>query len=102
MILGDRCTRNCSFCNVQDDRPLPPDPQEPANVARAVAELGLKHAVVTSVTRDDLADGGAAQFALLTAAIREASPGCQVELLIPDLRGSREALATILAAGPDA
>jgi len=101
MILGDRCTRNCRFCNVQDDRPLPPDPQEPANVARAVAELGLKHAVVTSVTRDDLADGGAAQFALLTAAIREAAPGCQVELLIPDLGGSRQALATILAAGPD-
>lgn len=101
MILGDRCTRNCRFCNVQDGLPLPVDPQEPQKVAQAVAELGLRHAVVTSVTRDDLADGGAAQFARLTAAIRQAAPGCRVELLISDLGGSRQALAAILAAGPD-
>jgi lipoic acid synthetase len=101
MILGDRCTRSCRFCNVQDGAPLPPDPQEPLKVAQAVAELGLKHAVVTSVTRDDLADGGAAQFARLTEAIRRDAPGCRVELLIPDLAGNRQALATILAAGPD-
>jgi lipoic acid synthetase len=101
MILGDRCTRSCRFCNVLDGTLLPPDPQEPLKVARAVAELGLKHAVVTSVTRDDLADGGAAQFARLTEAIRREAPGCRVELLIPDLGGSRQALATILAAGPD-
>lgn len=101
MILGDRCTRNCRFCNVQDGLPLPVDPQEPQKVAQAVAELGLRHAVVTSVTRDDLADGGAAQFARLTAAIRQAAPGCRVELLISDLGGSRQALAAILAVGPD-
>lgn len=101
MILGDRCTRSCRFCNVQDGAPLPPDPQEPLKVAQAVAELGLTHAVVTSVTRDDLVDGGAAQFARLTEAIRQAAPGCRVELLIPDLGGSRQALAAILAAGPD-
>jgi len=101
MILGDRCTRGCRFCNVLGAAPLPPDPQEPAKVARAVAELGLRHAVVTSVTRDDLADGGAGQFARLTEEVRRAAPGCRIELLIPDLGGSRKALATILAAGPD-
>jgi lipoic acid synthetase len=101
MILGDRCTRSCRFCNVQDGAPLSVDPQEPQKVAQAVAELGLKHAVVTSVTRDDLADGGAGQFARLTEAIRQAAPGCRVELLIPDLGGNRQALATILAASPD-
>ena len=101
MILGDRCTRGCRFCNVLGAAPLPPDPQEPAKVARAVAELGLRHAVVTSVTRDDLADGGAGQFARLTEEIRRAAPGCRIELLISDLGGSRQALATILSAGPD-
>lgn len=101
MILGDRCTRDCRFCNVQAEAPLPPDPQEPAKVAAAVAELGLKHAVVTSVTRDDLADGGAAQFARLTGEIRRVAPKCRVELLIPDLQGNRSALAAILEAAPD-
>jgi lipoyl synthase len=101
MILGDRCTRSCRFCNVQGGAPLPVDLQEPFKVAQAVAELGLKHAVVTSVTRDDLADGGADQFARLTEAIRRAAPGCRVELLIPDLGGNRQALTSILAAGPD-
>ncbi len=101
MILGDRCTRDCRFCNVQAGSPLPPDPEEPARVASAVAELGLDHAVITSVTRDDLPDGGASQFARLTSELRRATPGCRVELLIPDLAGDREALAAILAAGPD-
>lgn len=101
MILGDRCTRSCTFCNVAGGRPLPVDTEEPAKVAAAAAELGLKHAVVTSVTRDDLADGGAAHFAALVAAFRALAPGCRVELLIPDLGGNRAALHTILAAGPD-
>ena len=101
MILGDRCTRDCAFCNVGGGAPLPPDPREPEAVAKAVAELGLRHAVVTSVTRDDLSDGGADHFARLTRAIRAAAPGCKVELLIPDLQGDRDALETILAAGPD-
>jgi lipoic acid synthetase len=101
MILGDRCTRNCRFCNVPGGAPLLPDPQEPAKVAVAIAELGLRHAVITSVTRDDLPDGGASQFARLTREIRKAAPGCRVELLIPDLQGSREALEVVLSAGPD-
>ncbi len=101
MILGDVCTRGCSFCNVQDGHPLPVNAAEAQQVARAVAELELKHAVVTSVTRDDLADGGAAQFAALTRAIREQAPDCRIELLIPDLNGNWPALETILLAGPD-
>jgi len=101
MILGDRCSRNCGFCNVPHGDLLPPDPQEAIKVARAIAELDLKHAVVTSVTRDDLPDGGAIQFAELVVAIRQQAPNCRVELLIPDLQGDRDALATILAAGPD-
>ena len=101
MILGDHCTRNCTFCNVAGGHPLPVDAGEPVKVAAAAAELGLKHAVVTSVTRDDLADGGAAHFAALVAAFRSLAPGCRVELLIPDLAGNLAALHTILAAGPD-
>jgi len=101
MILGDRCTRDCTFCNVAAGTPLSPDPAEVGKVATAVADLGLRHAVVTAVTRDDLDDGGAAAFAAVTAAIRAAAPACRVELLVPDLAGDREALATILAAGPD-
>ena len=101
MILGERCTRGCACCNVTGGTPLPPDPAEPAKVARAIAALQLRHAVITSVTRDDLPDGGAGHFAALVAAIREHAPGCRIELLIPDLGGDREALSTILAAGPD-
>jgi lipoic acid synthetase len=101
MILGAECTRGCRFCNVQLQPPRPPDPNEPAKVAEAVAELGLRHAVITSVTRDDLADGGAAHFAAVTAAIRQRIPGCRIELLIPDLQGNWAALAAILASGPD-
>jgi lipoic acid synthetase len=101
MILGDRCTRDCAFCNVAPGTPLAVDPEEGTKVAAAVAELALRHAVITSVTRDDLPDGGAAAFAALTAAIRQAAPDCRVELLIPDLGGNRSALAILLAAPPD-
>ncbi|PNU20124.1 lipoyl synthase [Geothermobacter hydrogeniphilus] len=101
MILGDHCTRGCRFCNVQGGQPLPLNPEEPARVATAIAELQLRHAVITSVTRDDLDDGGAAQFAELTAEIRKRSPNCIIELLIPDLGGDPAALQTILDAAPD-
>jgi lipoyl synthase len=101
MILGDRCTRGCAFCNVSSALPLPPDPQEPEKVAKAIAELGLRHAVITSVTRDDLADGGAGQFAALVTELRRFAPDCRVELLIPDFAGNRLALQTVLKAGPD-
>ena len=101
MILGDRCSRDCAFCNVLHDQLQPPDPAETDKVAAAVAELNLRHAVITSVTRDDLPDGGAANFAALVSAIRKAAPECTVELLIPDLQGDIKALQTILAAGPD-
>jgi lipoyl synthase len=100
MILGDACTRSCRFCAVATARPAPPDPAEPARVAAAAAALGLRHVVVTSVTRDDLGDGGAAQFAATLAALRRL-PGVTVELLVPDFAGDPVALATVLAAGPD-
>jgi len=101
MILGDRCTRNCAFCNVSGGPPLPPSDDEPEKVAAAVAELGLKHVVITSVTRDDLPDGGAAHFARVTHEIRSIAPGCRIELLIPDLAGNHGALKTILDSEPD-
>ena len=101
LIMGPNCTRGCRFCNVTKEAPLCLDPDEPANVAKAVVELGLRHAVVTSVTRDDLADGGAAHFVAVIRAIREASPGTSVEVLIPDLKGNWEALEVIMNAHPD-
>src|SRR6056297_2425180 len=101
MILGDRCTRNCRFCNVIQAPPAEPDPAEPQRVAAAVAELGLSHAVITSVTRDDLADGGARQFAEVTRKIRDLAPDCRIELLIPDLQGDSSALRSLLEAAPD-
>lgn len=101
MILGNHCTRDCRFCNVTHDLPLPVDPQEADKIAGAVNELGLSHAVITSVTRDDLIDGGAAQFSAVTRAIHTRTPSCRVELLIPDLQGDHAALRTILAAAPD-
>jgi lipoic acid synthetase len=101
MILGDHCTRDCRFCNVTHETPLPVDPQEADKVAKAIAELKLNHAVITSVTRDDLEDGGAAQFAAVTRAIHAYRPECRVELLVPDLQGNHEALSTILAAKPE-
>lgn len=101
MIGGDRCTRRCRFCDVATARPLPLDPGEPDRVARAVAALGLRFAVVTAVARDDLPDGGAAHFAATVRAIRRRAPGCRVEVLVPDFKGSREAIRTVLDAEPD-
>ncbi|MDH3808526.1 MAG: lipoyl synthase, partial [Desulfuromonadales bacterium] len=92
---------DCRFCNVTHETPLPVDPQETDNVAKAIAELKLNHAVITSVTRDDLEDGGAAQFAAVTRAIHAYRPECRVELLVPDLQGNHKALSTILMAKPD-
>ncbi|MGK2945471.1 MAG: lipoyl synthase [Desulfuromonadales bacterium] len=101
MILGNYCSRDCRFCNVAHASPLAVDPQEADKVARAIAELGLSHAVITSVTRDDLADGGASQFAAVTQAIHTLCPECRVELLIPDLQGNHDALKIIMAAAPE-
>jgi lipoic acid synthetase len=100
LILGERCTRRCGFCAVAKGAPAPPDPAEPQAVAAAVRRLGLGYAVVTSVTRDDLPDGGAGQFAATIRAIREAAPGVPVEVLVPDFAGAAGALETVLAAGP--
>jgi lipoyl synthase len=101
MINGDRCTRACGFCLVDTRKPLAPDPGEPERVAEAVTQLGLAHAVVTTVARDDLPDGGAAGFAATVAAIRRRAPGTAVELLISDCKGDPDSLATIFAAAPD-
>ena len=101
MILGDRCTRNCNFCAV-DHQPLgPPDNDEPERVAEAVEILNLRYAVITSVTRDDLADGGASIFARTIEAVKSSRPDSLVEVLIPDLQGDVGALETILASEPD-
>jgi len=101
MLMGDVCTRHCGFCNVGKGRPGELDSGEPQRVAEAVARLGLKFAVVTSVNRDDLPDGGAAHFASTIQWIRTLSPHCGVEVLIPDFRGSESALLTVLEARPD-
>lgn len=101
LILGGVCTRGCAFCNIVPGAPDPVDPGEPERLARAVAELGLSHVVVTSVTRDDLADGGAGHFAATIRAVRQAAPDATVEVLIPDLGGDVDALETVLAARPD-
>ena len=101
MILGDTCTRACAFCNVKTGLPSGLDEGEPARVAEAVSRLGLRHVVVTSVDRDDLADGGAKQFADTISAIRAASPETTVEVLTPDFRGKAGALEIVMAARPD-
>jgi lipoic acid synthetase len=101
MINGDRCTRACGFCLVDTRRPLAPDPGEPERVAEAVARLGLGHAVITTVARDDLADGGAAGFAATIAAIRRRVPSAAVEVLISDCKGDPASLAVVFAARPD-
>lgn len=102
MIMGEVCTRGCSFCNVITGRPDALDPFEPGRVAHAVAELGLKHVVITSVDRDDLADGGAEHFAQTIRAIRHRSPASTIEVLTPDfLKCGPEALETVVAARPD-
>lgn len=102
MILGNNCTRNCTFCTVTKGRPVPVDPEEPKHVAAAVKELGLKHVVITSVTRDDLTDGGAYHFAEVIRAIKDAfseNPPV-IEVLIPDFKGDEAALSTVIAARP--
>lgn len=101
LILGRECTRNCAFCNINPGAPQPVDEDEPRRVAEGAARLGLKHVVVTSVTRDDLPDGGAAHFAATIRQIRSRLPHCTVEVLIPDFRGDAQALKTVLAARPD-
>jgi lipoyl synthase len=101
LILGDRCTRNCRFCAVAHGPTEPPDPGEPSRVADAVHTMKLRYAVVTSVTRDDLPDGGASVFAETIRKIREKSPETRVEVLIPDFRGDLQALKTVLEARPD-
>ena len=102
MILGDICTRACGFCAVTSGRPASrPDQAEPERVAQAVEQMQLRYAVVTSVNRDDEADGGSAMFARTIAAIRRQVPDCKVEVLIPDFRGDWRALGTVVAAGPD-
>lgn len=101
LILGNACTRLCSFCNVRQAIPEPVDLEEPERVAAAVTRLGLAHVVITSPTRDDLTDGGAAHYAGTVREIRRMAPGVRIELLVPDFQGSRESLATVLAAGPD-
>ena len=100
MIMGDGCTRNCAFCGVSNT-PRPIDGNEPRHVAEAVRSMGLTHAVVTSVTRDDIRDGGAAHFADTLFHIRRTCPATTVEVLIPDFAGSRRSLETVVAAGPD-
>lgn len=101
MILGDNCTRRCGFCAVGKGVMLAPDPGEPRHVAEAVRSMGLRHAVVTSVNRDDLPDQGATQFAKTIAEIRALNPGTRVEVLIPDFQGSDACLGTVLATRPD-
>jgi lipoic acid synthetase len=101
MILGNVCTRRCGFCAVQKGAPMTVDYDEPRRVAEAVAVLGLKYAVVTSVNRDDRKDGGAELFALTIQAIRERIPGCKVEVLTPDFQGSHAAMDIVLEAAPD-
>ncbi len=101
MILGDICTRSCGFCDVKTGRPQWLDREEPYRVAEAVKALGLKHAVITSVNRDELADGGAAVWAETIRQVKSQNPGCDVEALIPDFKGSAEALQMVLEAQPD-
>lgn len=101
MVMGNNCTRNCPYCNVTCSRPTPLDPDEPKHLAQAAAELELKHLVVTSVARDDLADGGAGHFAAVISESKKLCPEMTVEVLIPDFRGDKRALETVLAAEPD-
>lgn len=101
LILGDTCTRNCRFCNVKTGRPGPLDPDEPDHVAQAARAMNLKHAVITSVDRDDLPDGGASVFAAVTRRIRALQPNCTIEVLIPDFRGDIEPLKTVMDEKPD-
>lgn len=101
LIMGKVCTRNCRFCNITSDKPKPLDKTEPLNVAKAVVEMGLKYAVITSVTRDDIKDGGAEHFKLTVDAIRNLNPEIKTEILTPDFKGDKNALDLIIKAQPD-
>ena len=101
MILGDICTRACTYCAVTSGRPLPVDPAEPIRLASSVERMGLQYAVITSVDRDDLPDAGASMFAECIRQIRKRVPGCRIEVLTPDFGGMREALQVVMDAGPD-
>lgn len=101
LILGKICTRSCSFCGVQKGKPLAVDPLEPQRIAQAASRLNLKHVVITSVTRDDLSDGGAESFIATISAIREKKPNAVIEVLIPDFRLNKPALQSLVAAKPD-
>lgn len=101
MILGFHCTRNCGFCNVESSLPLPVDPNEPERVAMAAKEMGLRYVVITSVTRDDLPDGGASHFAETIRAVRRHLPNVGIEVLTPDFKGDVNALRVVLEARPD-
>ena len=100
MILGDLCTRRCPFCDVAHGKPLPPDTEEPANLARTIAALKLQYVVITSVDRDDLRDGGAAHFAECIRAVRSLSPQTRIEVLVPDFRGRLDVALDVLAQAP--
>lgn len=101
MILGSSCTRNCGFCSVEARAPLPPDKDEPERVAIASRAMGLKYVVITSVTRDDLADGGASHFAGTVLSIKKLLPNAKVEILTPDFKGDLQALQVVLDSGPE-
>lgn len=101
MIMGDICTRNCPYCNVNHGKPNPLDPFEPENIALAVNKLGLKHVVITSVDRDDLPDGGASHFAKVIKKVKELNHSITIEVLIPDFKGNIESLKTVVDSKPD-
>lgn len=101
MIMGDTCTRDCVFCNVRSGVPGPLDPNEPKRLAHTAEQMGLRHVVVTSVTRDDLPDGGASHFAETIRSIRSVLPSASIEVLVPDLKGVKSDIDKILLAGPD-
>lgn len=101
MIMGNICTRNCKFCNVTKNTPLPLDKNEPKNIAKAIQRLGLEYCVITSVTRDDLEDFGSGHFGEVIREIRKTNPNTKTEVLVPDFKGDKEALKTVLDAQPD-
>lgn len=101
LIMGNNCTRNCRYCNITCEKPLPLDKDEPLHIAKAVKELGLKYAVITSVTRDDLPDGGAEHFANCIYEIRKIAPDTKIEILTPDFKNQKSSLDTIIKAHPD-
>lgn len=101
LVMGGVCTRNCRYCNISCERPEPLDPEEPLHVAKAVADLGLKYSVITSVTRDDIPDGGASHFLKCINEIRKLSPDTKIEILTPDFKGKKESLDIIISANPD-